>query len=292
MFRMQHGVRSEHCVMHRARQDRHVRDGSVKDRGVPTVSFDFAYTKAVEPAQPGQEVDAVAALVMVDSSTNYIACVPIRAKNQFDLMVREILQFTQYLGHAECNYLCDNEPSIRQVQQRAARARQGMGLATRCKTPAAYTVWECNWSSSKVGLYIDESSAVKDFNKAQQCSAQTVDCGVGPWDMLDGSWIDSLFNMDARHMRLYTTRCTKDSWQRLVNQCSHTCIRPTRATQNGREFCRRARRQKRRHLCGVHRFNNYVVKECETHWHWLEELYGILRSLQCTDLEFQDWVWW
>ena len=35
----------EHCVAHRARQDRHVRDGSVKDGGIPTVSFDFAYTK-------------------------------------------------------------------------------------------------------------------------------------------------------------------------------------------------------------------------------------------------------
>ena len=46
--------------MRRARQDRHVRDGSVKDGGIPTVSFDLAYTKAVDPARPGQEVDAVA----------------------------------------------------------------------------------------------------------------------------------------------------------------------------------------------------------------------------------------
>ena len=36
-------------VLHRARPDRHHRDGTVKDSGVPTVSFDFAYTKAVEP---------------------------------------------------------------------------------------------------------------------------------------------------------------------------------------------------------------------------------------------------
>ena len=58
----------EHCVAHRARQDRHVRDGSVKDGGIPTVSFDFAYTKAVGPGGDVQNTDTVVALIMVDSS--------------------------------------------------------------------------------------------------------------------------------------------------------------------------------------------------------------------------------
>lgn len=65
-------------------------------------------------------------------------------------MVREILQFTQVLGHAGCNYLCDNEPSIRQVQERAVRARQSMGLATHSKTPAAYS-HENSLCENKVG---------------------------------------------------------------------------------------------------------------------------------------------
>ena len=71
---------------------------------------------------------------MVDSTTIYTGCVPIKGKNDFAVMVREILQFTQVVGHAECNYLCDNEPSIRQVQERAVRARQSMGLATHTHT--------------------------------------------------------------------------------------------------------------------------------------------------------------
>ena len=75
----------------------------------------------------------------MDSQTNFTGCIPIQAKSQFDLMVREILQFTQSLGHSECVYLCNNEPSIRQVQQRAIRARLALGLATRGKTPAAYS---------------------------------------------------------------------------------------------------------------------------------------------------------
>lgn len=75
----------------------------------------------------------------MDTQTNYTSRVPIQAKSQFDLMVREILQFTQVLGRSECVYLRDFEPSIRQVQQRAVRARLGFGLATRDKTPAAYS---------------------------------------------------------------------------------------------------------------------------------------------------------
>ena len=184
----------EHCVMHRARQDRHIRDGSVKDGGIPTVSFDFAYTKAVDPARPGQEVEAVAALVMIDSSTNYISCVPIRAKNQFDLMVREILQFTQYLGHAECNYLCDNEPSIRQVQQRAVRARQGMGLATHCKTPAAYTHGNslCENAIGRV-----RTLACTLMNRVQSKISTKLDTnnGLWSWAMRHAGWLLNRFSV-------------------------------------------------------------------------------------------------
>ena len=54
-------------------------------------------------------------------------------------MVREIIQFSQTLGHGECNFLCDNEPSIMQVQKRAVQARRAMGLMTHSKTPAADT---------------------------------------------------------------------------------------------------------------------------------------------------------
>ena len=54
-------------------------------------------------------------------------------------MVRELLQFTQVLGHGECVYLCDSEPAARQLQKLAVRARQALGLPTRDKNPAAYS---------------------------------------------------------------------------------------------------------------------------------------------------------
>ena len=86
-----------------------------------------------------QATETAGALVLVDSSTNFVSCVRTAKKNDFDIMVRQSLQFTQVLGHAECNYICDNEPTILQVQKRAVPARKALGLPTHGKTPAAYT---------------------------------------------------------------------------------------------------------------------------------------------------------
>jgi hypothetical protein len=106
-----------------------MRNDGVKAGEVPTVSFDFAYTRAVAADGNVYNTEQVIALILVDSQTNFTGCLPIQAKSQFYLMVR--------VGHSECVYLCDNEPSIRQVQQRAVRARLALCLATRDKTPAA-----------------------------------------------------------------------------------------------------------------------------------------------------------
>ena len=129
-----------HCVAFRARPGRHQRDGSVKDSGIPTVSFDFAYTKAVEPGGQAQGTSTIIALIGACGFINQLH--RLRAhfqKNDFDVMVSEMIQFSQTLGHGECNFLCDNEPSIMQVQKKAVQARRAMGLMTHSKTPAAYT---------------------------------------------------------------------------------------------------------------------------------------------------------
>ena len=103
------------------------------------VSFDFAYTKAVAPGGRQCAGDRSGnCTCFVDSMTNFTGSVPISKKIDFDLVVPEILQFTKVLGHSECTYLCDNEPSILQVQERAVHARQMMGLVAHSKTPAAY----------------------------------------------------------------------------------------------------------------------------------------------------------
>eukprot|EP00435_Cladocopium_sp_Y103_P044674 s1582_g12.t1 len=127
------------CLAHRARQNRHERTGESHSHAVPTVSFDFFYTKADGDEEPDETTpDTVLSLVIVCSQTGYTACVPLQHKNQLDLMNRELVQFVQRLGHSECNLRCDNEPAILQLQRLATRTRQSMGLKTKMSSSVAY----------------------------------------------------------------------------------------------------------------------------------------------------------
>ena len=129
---------------------------------------------------------------MVDSTTIYTGCVPIKGKNDFAVMVREILQFTQVLGHAECNYLCDNEPSIRQVQERAVRARQSMGLATRSKTPAAYSHGN-SLCENTVGRVRDLAGTLMHHVQEKLSTQLSTSHGLWSWAMRHSSWLLNRF---------------------------------------------------------------------------------------------------
>ena len=54
---------------------------------------------------------------------------PLRSKNQWDLIVRELLNFAGLVGHSELVYICDNEPTLRQPQRMVVNARL-LGLPT------------------------------------------------------------------------------------------------------------------------------------------------------------------
>eukprot|EP00435_Cladocopium_sp_Y103_P022455 s491_g5.t1 len=125
----------ESCVAHRARADRHAHDFSSKDGSCPTISFDYFYTKAGEQRQ---DPDALVALILVDSKTGYLGCVPMSSKAQFDLATKEIIAFCQTLGYNKVMLRCDNEPSVVQLQRLTVQARQQMGLETQACTPSAY----------------------------------------------------------------------------------------------------------------------------------------------------------
>ena len=61
-------------------------------------SFDFCYTKSVPTSMDEKKVDTKTCLVMCDSTTGYLHAVPLRSKNQWSLMVRELLGFAGILG--------------------------------------------------------------------------------------------------------------------------------------------------------------------------------------------------
>ena len=129
----------ESCVAFRARMDRRQRDDSARRSGTPTISFGLAFTKAVPQGEDPQCSRTLMALIMVCSQTGYIGCCPIKQKNSFTMMTRELIAFTSLLGHSEVVYVCDDEPTMRQLLRMVVNTRLKMGLATRTANPPAYS---------------------------------------------------------------------------------------------------------------------------------------------------------
>eukprot|EP00435_Cladocopium_sp_Y103_P016278 s3391_g4.t1 len=60
------------CIAHRARSDKHHRDGSSMEGSCPVVSFDFFYTKAGDEA--AMDEDTLVAMIMVDDNWLFGSC--------------------------------------------------------------------------------------------------------------------------------------------------------------------------------------------------------------------------
>ena len=126
------------CLAHRARSDRHERSGESHAGAVPTISFDYFFTKSDGQAGDSGNPDTITALVVVDSHTGFVSCIPLEGKSQLDHANREIIKFVQMLGHSEVILHCDNGPSILQLKRLVLKTRQGMGLKTRESSSVAY----------------------------------------------------------------------------------------------------------------------------------------------------------
>ena len=50
-------------------------------------------------------------MVAVCSETGSLLGLPLKSKNQMNLITHELLAFTQLLGHEAAQYFCDNEPT-------------------------------------------------------------------------------------------------------------------------------------------------------------------------------------
>ena len=86
------------CLAHRARSDKHERSGESHSGPVPTISFDFFFTKSDGKDAKGDEPNKITSLIVVDSHTSFVACVPLEGKAQLDHANREVIKFVQMLG--------------------------------------------------------------------------------------------------------------------------------------------------------------------------------------------------
>ena len=134
-----------HCVMMKAVPDRHMVDPK-GSRAYPTISFDLCYTgynaeSQLEGAAEGAAADDASSkltcLVSHCSHTGSIFALPLPDKsgNSMRSAACELVRFCQLLGHTEVELMCDQEPSMLQLQGLVMAARKRLGFRTRIRNP-------------------------------------------------------------------------------------------------------------------------------------------------------------
>ena len=120
----------EACVSSKGKPDRHERDETrVQGREIPVLSFDFGFTgKSLGDDQEEDESAKLTTLILHDSHSGSVGCIPLRGKNDSKHAVREMVKYLQYLGHGDICLMCDQEPSALAVQSLLQRTWQRMGF--------------------------------------------------------------------------------------------------------------------------------------------------------------------
>ena len=120
------------CNMAKARPDAHrVDPDALKQREIPVISFDYCHTgKTGEAVEEGAQVQKLTAVVVHDSHSNAVHCIPVRGKHQGKHVAKEIIKFINFLGYGAICLRTDNEPATLDIQRVIQRARQRQDLRT------------------------------------------------------------------------------------------------------------------------------------------------------------------
>ena len=118
--------------MSKGHPDQHRTDpSSLQRRELPIISWDLCFSgKTCEAVSEDDAQTKLSALVVHDSHTGAVQCIPIQSKKQTKYMRAEILRFINFLGYGDVMLRCDQEPTTLQVQKHVQRARQQSNLRT------------------------------------------------------------------------------------------------------------------------------------------------------------------
>ena len=88
------------CVMAKGKPEQHRSDPSkLVRREFPIISWDFCYTgKSCESLTEKSEQSKLTALVVHDSHTGAVHCIPVQHKSQTKYMSQEIMRFITFFG--------------------------------------------------------------------------------------------------------------------------------------------------------------------------------------------------
>ena len=205
----------------------------------------------------------------------------------------EIIQFTHVLGHSECTYLCDNEPAIKEVQKRAVRARKSMGLATHDKTPAAYTHGN-SLCKNTVGPVRGLAGTLMHHVQEKLSMKLNTNHGLWSWALRHASWLLDRFAVvnGSTPFELVYQKVYKG---RMNGVCrASVCIHPYSTEREAKVAacdCLGGNRVPR-YICGFHWNCSHAHALSAQSFNRLEVPLRVLPSLQCTNMEVQDWFWW
>ena len=183
------------CLAHRARSDRHERSGESHAGAVPTISFDYFFTKSDGQAGDSGNPDTITALVVVDSHTGFVSCIPLEGKSQLDHANREIIKFVQMLGHSEVILHCDNEPSILQLKRLVLKTRQGMGLKTRESSSVAYDKGGNSLAENAVGRVRALACTLMHHVHGRLGIQLETSSAIWSWALRHSAWLISRFSV-------------------------------------------------------------------------------------------------
>ena len=120
------------CVASKGRPEQHRSDPTVlQRREMPVISWDLCFSgKTCEKVEETDGQAKLTALVIHDSHTGAVQCVPVQGKRQTKFMALEVLRFITFLGYGDVTLRCDQEPTTLTIQRHVQRARQQMNLRT------------------------------------------------------------------------------------------------------------------------------------------------------------------
>ena len=161
---------------------------------VPTISFDYFFTKA--DGQTGKEgdSDSITSLVVVDSHTMFVTAIPLEGKAQLDHANRELIKFIQMLGYGEVILHCDNEPSILQLKRLVLRTRQAMGLKTRETSTVAYDKSN-SLAENSIGRIRPLACSLMHQVHGRIGTQLPTSCAIWTWALRHAAWLISRFSV-------------------------------------------------------------------------------------------------
>ena len=216
-----------------------MRDDSSRASETPTVSFDLAFTRSIPEGANPQDVSALPLLVMVDSASGYVRCVPLRSKGQLELMTREVLSFTAGLGHAEVIFRCDNEPTMRQLLKYVVSTRLSMGLATRSVTPRAYSHGN-SLVENVIGRLRPLASILMHSVRKRTGIDFSTNHALWTWAHRHAAWLMNRYGVVrnvTHHLSLSTRSTTQDPLLSLQSRFLGIFVLVQRGRQSGAEPC-------------------------------------------------------